>query len=159
MKDSFGDAARGLFFAVKTERNMRIHLTAAAFVLFFAPHLGVTRGEYSVLILISALVVAAEAFNTSLEMLCDFAQKSYNPFIGRTKDIAAGAVLICAVFAAFVGAVILWRPAKLLALFGAICTTPLYLALALLALVLAVLFVFLGPVRAAESLRRLFHKK
>ena len=82
---------------------MRIHLTAAVYVLFFSPFLGVTRSEYGVLLLTIAMVIAAEAFNTAIEMLCDYAQKSYNPLIGKTKDIAAGAVLVCAVFAAFVG--------------------------------------------------------
>lgn len=76
---------------------MRIHLTAAVYVLFFSPFLGVTRSEYGVLLLTIATVIAAEAFNTAMEMLCDYAQKSYNPLIGKTKDIAAGAVLVCAV--------------------------------------------------------------
>ena len=92
LADSFGDAARGILFAVKTERNMRIHVTAAVYVLFFARFLGVSRGEYAALLLAVALVITAEGFNTAIEMLCDYAQKSYNRFIGRTKDIAAGAV-------------------------------------------------------------------
>ena len=90
LADSFGDAARGILFAVKTERNMRIHVTAAVYVLFFARFLGVSRGEYAALLLAVALVITAEGFNTAIEMLCDYAQKSYNRFIGRTKDIAAG---------------------------------------------------------------------
>lgn len=99
--DSFRDAARGFFHTVKTERNMRIHLTAAVYVLFFSPFLGVTRSEYGVLLLTIAMVIAAEAFNTAMEMLCDYAQKSYNPLIGKTKDIAAGAVLVCCRFCRF----------------------------------------------------------
>ena len=94
LADSFGDAARGILFAVKTERNMRIHVTAAVYVLFFSPLLGVSRGEFAALLLAVAVVITAEGFNTAIEMLCDYAQKSYNRFIGRTKDIAAGAVLI-----------------------------------------------------------------
>lgn len=54
---------------------MRIHLTAAVYVLFFSPFLGVTRSEYGVLLLTIAMVIAAEAFNTAIEMLCDYAQK------------------------------------------------------------------------------------
>ncbi|MBP3705562.1 MAG: diacylglycerol kinase family protein, partial [Clostridia bacterium] len=91
ISDSFGDAIRGLLFAVKTERNMRIHLTAALYVLFFAPFLKVSRGEYAALILAIALVITAEGFNTAIEMLCYYAQKSYNPLIGKTKYIASGA--------------------------------------------------------------------
>ncbi len=93
---------------------MRIHVTAAVYVLFFAS-LGVSRGEFAALLAV-AVVITAEGFNTAIEMLCDYAQKSYNRFIGRTKDIAAGAVLISAVFAAFVGIAVLWRPKALWAL-------------------------------------------
>ena len=67
--DSFRDAARGFFHTVKTERNMRIHLTAAVYVLFFSPFLGVTRSEYGVLLLTIAMVIAAEAFNTAIVTL------------------------------------------------------------------------------------------
>ena len=147
--DSFGDAIRGILFAVKTERNMRIHLTAALYVLFFAPFLGVTRGEYGVLILAIALVIAAEGFNTAIEMLCDCVQKSYNPFIGKTKDIAAGAVLVCAVFAAIIGFAVLWRPAELWELIRTVATSPLYCPLFIVITAAALLFIFAGPVGIA----------
>ena len=137
--DSFRDAARGFFHTVKTERNMRIHLTAAVYVL----------------LLTIAMVIAAEAFNTAIEMLCDYAQKSYNPLIGKTKDIAAGAVLVCAVFAAFVGIAVLWRPEAILALLITIVTNPLYLVLFILSLILAFFFIFKVPCGVREKL----HKK
>lgn len=156
--DSFRDAARGFFHTVKTERNMRIHLTAAVYVLFFSPFLGVTRSEYGVLLLTIALVLAAETFNTAIEMLCDYAQKSYNPLIGKTKDIAAGAVLVCAVFAAFVGIAILWRPKELWTLITTICTSPLYLALFILSLVSALLFIFKGFKNTREKLHKIKKK-
>ena len=149
ISDSFGDAIRGLLFAVKTERNMRIHLTAALYVLFFAPFLKVSRGEYAALILAIALVITAEGFNTAIEMLCDYAQKSYNPFIGKTKDIAAGAVLVCAGFAAIIGFVVLWRPAELWGLICAIVTSPVYCPLFVAITALAVVFIFVGPVGIA----------
>lgn len=154
LADSFGDAARGVLYAVKTERNMRIHVTAAVYVLFFSRFLGVTRGEYAALLLAVALVITAEGFNTAIEMLCDFAQKSYNRFIGRTKDIAAGAVLVSAVFAAFVGVTVLWRPAELWALACAIFTSPVYCPLFVLAAALAVLFIFAGPEEIAGWFER-----
>lgn len=154
LADSFGDAARGALFAVKTERNMRIHVTAAVYVLFFAPFLGVSRGEYAALILAIALVITAEGFNTAIEMLCDYAQKSYNPFIGRTKDIAAGAVLVCSGFAAIIGFVVLWRPAELWALVCAIFTSPIYCPLFVVIAALAVVFIFVGPVGIAGWFER-----
>ena len=133
---------------------MRIHLTAAVYVLFFSRFLGVTRGEYAALLLAVALVITAEGFNTAIEMLCDFAQKSYNRFIGRTKDIAAGAVLVSAVFAAFVGVTVLWRPAELWALAQTIFTSPVYCSLFVLAAALALLFIFAGPEKIAGWFER-----
>lgn len=159
LADSFGDAARGILFAVKTERNMRIHVTAAVYVLFFARFLGVSRGEYAALLLAVALVITAEGFNTAIEMLCDYAQKSYNRFIGRTKDIAAGAVLISAVFAAFVGIAVLWRPKALWALAVQIFTSPLYCPLFLAATALALVFIFAGPEKIAGWFERKPKKK
>ena len=142
LADSFGDAARGILFAVKTERNMRIHVTAAVYVLFFSPLLGVSRGEFAALLLAVAVVITAEGFNTAIEMLCDYAQKSYNRFIGRTKDIAAGAVLISAVFAAFVGIAV------------QIFTSPLYCPLFLAVTALALVFIVLGPTGIAGLFER-----
>ena len=133
---------------------MRIHLTAAVYVLFFRPF-----WAYAQRIRRSAFDhrdgIAAEAFNTAIEMLCDYAQKSYNPLIGKTKDIAAGAVLVCAVFAAFVGIAVLWRPEAILALLITIVTNPLYLVLSILSLILAFFFIFKGPCGVREKL----HKK
>ena len=143
--DSFGDALRGILFTVKTERNMRIHLTAAVYVLFFAPFLGVSRGEYAVLLLTVALVIGAEGFNSAIEMLCDYAQKSYNPYIGKTKDIAAGAVLVCAVFAAIIGFAVLWRPKALWTLCCAIFTSPVCCIAFVTSAVLALVFIIAGP--------------
>ena len=51
-------------------------------------------------------VLAAEAFNTAIERLVNLVSPDYHPIAGDVKDIAAGAVLICAVTAALVGAII-----------------------------------------------------
>ena len=152
--DSFGDAIRGLLHAVKTERNMRIHLTAAVYVMFFAPFLGVTRAEYAVLVLTIARVIAAEGFNSAIEMLCDYAQKSYTPYIGKTKDIAAGAVLDCAGFAAIIGFAVLWRPKALWALACAVVASPVYCPLFIVVTVLAAVFIVVGPDGMAEKIKR-----
>ena len=101
-----------------------------------------------------ALVITAEGFNTAIEMLCDYAQKSYNRFIGRTKDIAAGAVLISAVFAAFVGVTVLWRPRALWALAVQIFTSPLWCPVFLVVTALALVFIFLGPTGIAGLFER-----
>ena len=51
-------------------------------------------------------VLAAEAVNSSIEALADLVSPEYNEAIKRTKDLAAGAVLILAISAAIVGLII-----------------------------------------------------
>ena len=52
------------------------------------------------------MVLAAEAFNTAIERLVNLVSTDYHPIAGDVKDIAAGAVLICAIFAAIIGLII-----------------------------------------------------
>ena len=52
------------------------------------------------------MVLAAEAVNSSIEALADLISPDYNEAIKRTKDLAAGAVLILAIAAAIVGLLI-----------------------------------------------------
>ena len=152
---SFADAFRGVGDCIRTERNMRIHLTTCVYVLFFASRIELTRGEMACLLLAIGSVMTAETLNTSVEKLCDFTQKHTNHLIRVIKDMAAGAVLICAVFAALVGIVVLFRP-ELWEAFWAICTDPVSLALFLLSLAVAAVFVFLGPVKMMEQAERWF---
>lgn len=89
---------------------MRIHAAACGYVLFFALKMGLGRGELACLLLSMGLVTGVEAMNTAVEKLCDHVCKQQNPEIGRVKDLAAGAVLLCAIFAALMGGAVLLRP-------------------------------------------------
>ncbi len=148
--DSFRDALRGVWGCVKSERNMRIHLVVCAYVLFFASRLSLSRGEMACLVLTIGCVMSAEAMNTAVEKLCDFTQKHLNPRIRVVKDMAAGAVFLCALAAALVGAVILFRP-ELWTSFLAIVTDPASCAVFLVILALALAFIILGPRERKEK--------
>jgi len=56
-----------------------------------------------------AVVIAAELFNTTLEVLIDYAWPEHHPMIGRAKDVAAAAVLVAACATALVGALLFAR--------------------------------------------------
>lgn len=106
---SFVYAAKGIVHAVITGRNMRIHLCAAAYVLFFAlSFYRLTRGELAALILTNAAVISLETLNTAVERLADYVSQETHPLIAKCKDCAAGAVLISAIGAIFVGITLLW---------------------------------------------------
>ena len=48
-------------------------------------------------------VWTAEALNTALEFLCDVASPEFHPLVEKSKDVAAGAVLIAALGAVAIG--------------------------------------------------------
>jgi diacylglycerol kinase len=70
--------------------------------------LKVTPADWRWLIAAIGLVWMAETFNTAVEYVCDTVSPGYSETVKRAKDIAAGAVLICAVAAALMGAITLW---------------------------------------------------
>lgn len=87
---SFSDAMQGVAYAVRMERNMRIHLLLALLVVVFAAALGVTRLELVALILAMGLVFTAELFNTAVEEMVDLVTPDFHPLAGVIKNIAAG---------------------------------------------------------------------
>lgn len=106
--DSIRCAARGIREAVRTQRNMRIHLVVGLAVLAVGAWLGMERSHWLLLWLIVALVWCAELLNTAVEVLVDFLSPERRVEVMLIKDIAAGAVLVCCVIAVVVGAVIFW---------------------------------------------------
>ncbi|WP_019851216.1 diacylglycerol kinase family protein [Desulfitobacterium sp. PCE1] len=104
--ESFGNAFNGILYNCKTQRHFRFHLFAGALVLLAAAWLGLDRWEWGILLLTISSVMAAEAFNTAVELAVDLAEPDFNPQAGLAKDVAAGAVLITAIVAVAVGIVI-----------------------------------------------------
>lgn len=100
-------AAGAVVGAVRSERNFRIHLSAALAVLAAAAVLGASRVEWFLLILCIAAVLAAEMFNTALEHLARAVTPDENNDVRDALDAASGAVLIAAAGAAVVGGVVL----------------------------------------------------
>lgn len=103
---SFSDAARGLRHCVKNERNFRIHLCALANAAIFGFLWNIELSAWLAVIICSALVLAAELFNTAVELLCDRLAPGFDRLIGLIKDISAAAVLVTALFAAAAGAAV-----------------------------------------------------
>ena len=58
------------------------------------------------LVVVAGFVLAAEAFNTAIEIDIDLTSPEFYPYARDTKDIAAGAVLISAMTALIVGILI-----------------------------------------------------
>ena len=120
LRDSFCHAFVGLWYAIRTQRNMRIHLAVLVTVLATGVYLGLPWLHWAILALTSGFVLVAEMFNTVAEAALDAATPHYHPLVKVAKDVAAGAVLITAVVAAVVGLLILGPPLwqRLAALLG-----------------------------------------
>ena len=101
--NSFNYAFEGVIYAVRTQRNMRLHFAIALAVFPLGVVLGVSRLELLVVILAVSFVLVAEMINTALEQTIDLATNSFNPVAKAAKDLAAGSVLVSSVSALFIG--------------------------------------------------------
>jgi diacylglycerol kinase (ATP) len=90
-------AARGIRAVVASQHNAWIHGAATSVVVAAGLLLGVGRLEWLALVFAITSVWTAEVLNTAFEALCDVASPQFHPLVARAKDVAAGAVLICAV--------------------------------------------------------------
>lgn len=104
---SFKLAWGGLFFIIKSERNMKIHLIFAFTAVAASLALKISEIEFIFVLFAIALVLIAEAANTAFELLLDFVHgDAFHPNVKVLKDIAAGGVFIAALNAFVIGCVI-----------------------------------------------------
>jgi diacylglycerol kinase len=103
---SFLYAWSGLKALMKTEHNAWIHLGATIAVFLFSIKFGVSSTEAIAIIIVMALVWMAELFNTAIEKSIDFVSTETHSQIKIIKDLAAAAVLVTSIAAAFVGLII-----------------------------------------------------
>ncbi|MGI9543071.1 MAG: diacylglycerol kinase family protein [Cyclobacteriaceae bacterium] len=103
---STANALNGLSQAVKTELHVRYHLLAAIVVIVLGIITPITRNEWMIIGMLVGSVLTAALFNTAIEKLTDLVSPDKHPQAGLVKDLAAGAVLVIAIVAAFVGAFI-----------------------------------------------------
>src|SRR6266545_3774952 len=101
--ESANFAFEGIIHVLRTQRNMRIHVLAAAVVLIAGLATDVDRLELIALLLAIAFVLIAEMINTAIEAAIDVATTAFDPMAKLAKDIAAGAVLIATVNAIAIG--------------------------------------------------------
>lgn len=142
---SFRFAARGVRYCVRNERNMRIHLTAATYVLVFSAFYSLSATQYAVLLLVIALVLFAETVNTAVEAVVNLQTQCYDNIARIAKDVAAGAVMITAFFAVIVGLLFFLKPPTLAAIVLFLLAHPLWGICFLFSLPCACLFIFCYP--------------
>lgn len=103
---SFRYAFRGIGCLIRGEANARIHCFATVCVVAAGWLLELNRTEWMLVVFAIGSVWAGEAFNSSIEALCDRVSPEYDEAIKRSKDLAAGAVLLTAIAAAIIGSLV-----------------------------------------------------
>lgn len=110
---SFVYAGNGILWCLKNERNMRAHFSLCVYMyayLLVYDFFVLTKTEWAIILLCNALVFSLEIVNTAIEKAVDLATEKQNPLAKISKDAAAGAVLVSAIFSVIVGIVILFQP-------------------------------------------------
>jgi len=102
-------ALRGIMSLIKNDNNFRIHLLAVIVVIILGFWIKFSEGEWLVVILTMGGVLSLEAVNTAIETIIDLVSPEYHDLAKKTKDVAAGAVLLFVFAALGVASVIIWN--------------------------------------------------
>ena len=109
---SFVYAGEGIFRCLQNERNMRAHFSLCVYMyayLLIYDFFVLSKTEWAVILLCNALVFSLEIVNTAVEKAVDLATDKIHPLAKVSKDAAAGAVLVSALFSVAIGFVILFQ--------------------------------------------------
>lgn len=104
---AMGHAFDGIVAMLKEERNMRFHVLAAMLAVIVGWYLRISTTDWLWILLVIFLVFAAEFLNTVTEAVTDLlSNHHYDINVKKAKDVAAGGVLLAALFAVAVGLII-----------------------------------------------------
>lgn len=157
---SFLYAFRGLWYAIRTQRNMRIHLTAALWVLWISSCFDFTSGERVSLMVTIGMVISTELINTAIEAAVDRQSKNLDNYAKIAKDTASAAVLFTAMISLGVAGVLFFGKPEGFVTFLRIWTgTASGIIVLILAAVLSFVFIFISPNRIINSIKQLMEKK
>jgi diacylglycerol kinase len=105
-KLSFAHAFNGVWVALTTQVNIRIHFLVGSMVIFLSVYLRISIEQLIALVMAISMVILAEMVNTSLEFMSDAVTLEHDENIKMAKDVAAGSVFITSVFAAVIGMIV-----------------------------------------------------
>ena len=103
---SFKYAFEGIYFAIKLNRNMRIHISVAILVIIASILFKVNAFEMGILGVMIVLVICTEMINTALEEMVDLIISEHRKEAKIAKDVGAGMVLVASIGAVIVGLLI-----------------------------------------------------
>lgn len=99
-------AFRGLIILIRNERNARIHFMTAVLVTTAGFVFRINSTQWAIILLLFAMIISAEMFNSAIEKLADLVEPNLNNEIRDLKDLAAGAVLWASMVSVIIGIII-----------------------------------------------------
>ena len=103
---SFRYAFAGIGYALRTQRNARVHAVVACLVIAAGIYFRISAIEWAIVALTIGTVFSAEMLNTVAELAVDLLTQHYHPMAKVAKDVGAGAVLVAAIAAVGAGVAI-----------------------------------------------------
>lgn len=105
--NTFKNARKGFRLVLKSEMNIRVHVTIAFFVIILAFLFKFSAIEFCLLLFVIGLVIVSEMLNTAIEFALDsIYHNKYSRMVGMAKDISAGAVMFASVISVMVGIIL-----------------------------------------------------
>ncbi|BAV07833.1 diacylglycerol kinase (ATP) [Filimonas lacunae] len=103
---SFVYAAQGIRTFFASEHNAWLHLAATVAAITLGFYYDITPKEWICVAGCITLVIVAEMVNTCIEKIMNHLSPEHHENVKQIKDIAAGAVLVAAIFAAITGCIL-----------------------------------------------------
>ena len=107
-RKSLKHALDGIVYAVGHEKNFRIEILVAIFVIVLIFVLKLKNWEIIVLLLMIMWVLVLELVNTVFERVVDILKPRIHPYARLIKDLTAAVVLISSIVAVIIGIIIFY---------------------------------------------------
>lgn len=151
----FGCALKGIFYTLKNERHMRIHAVALVYVIFFSIFFNLSAEKYAILLLTGALVIVSEIINSAIESVVDICKNEYSIVAKIAKDMAAGAVLISAIFSVIIAILLFNDMSGYLNIFKFFFKYPFMLLFFCMFSVLNFMYITVGPTEIKNRIKKI----
>lgn len=104
--DAWKKALSGIWYSIKTQRNLKIQLVIAVIVIIACIYFKLNIIECIFLTFATMLVIITEVMNTAIEATVNLCTDKYHPIAKIAKDVAAGAVVLSSLNAVIIAILI-----------------------------------------------------
>lgn len=154
----FKYAFRGVVYCINNERNMRIHTVVAFAVFTFSCFCEFSKEHYAILAFTVAMVLTSEMLNTCVEVITDMIADRYDILARMVKDIAAGAVLISAIFAVFIAVKLLLKPVAFVSIYTFVSGKAYRMIIFIFVCVVSWFYIKYGPLAIINKIKTIFKR-